>query len=149
MIDKKYADLAKLMAETVPWVKDSGIKLLDAEDGYIRAMMPREKHVNHVGIAFAGTHFSIMECVGAGITAVSYPGETWIPIIKEVNIQYKKPLLTDIYCEMRLPREKADELIAPLREKNKGEWVINMEVKNAEGEVCSTAKWTFYLKRFA
>lgn len=149
MIDEKYKDLAKLMVETVPWVKESGLKLLDAEDNYIRAMMPREKHVNHVGFAFAGTHFSIMECVGAAIVAVSYPGETWIPIIKSVNIEYKKPLATDIYCEISLPEEKARELIEPLKESGKGEWVIDMEVKNDQGEVCSVAKWTFYLKKFA
>ncbi len=149
MIDAKYEEIARLMLDTVPWVKESGLEVLDIEDFYVRAKMPREKHVNHVGFAFAGTHFAMMECIGAALVAVSYAGETWIPIIKTVTIDYKKPLSTDIYCEARLTPEQAEKLIEPLREKNKGEWIVDIEVKNEEGEVCSIAKWTFYLKRFA
>ncbi len=33
--------------------------------------------------------------------------------------------LSDIYCEIRFSKDQSEELIQPLKEKGKGEWVVN------------------------
>ena len=149
MIDKKYEGLPGLLTETIPWVKDGGLKLIEATDRHVKLMIPKDKHLNHVGIVYAGSLFMLMEVAGAALMATTYTG--YVPINKGMSIEFKKPGLTDMYCDLTLTREDADAMIKPIEEseKKKGDWVLKMEATDENGQVCATSVCTYYLKKFA
>lgn len=150
MIDEKYAGLTAMMTEGIPWVKDGGLTLLEATDNHVKLMIPKDKHLNHVGIVYAGSLFMLMEVAGAALMAVTYPDKGYVPINKGMSIEFKKPGLTDMYCDLTLSKEKADEMIKPIEEseKKKGDWVLEMEAIDENGQVCATSVCTYYLKKF-
>ncbi len=150
MIDEKYAGMPAMFTEGIPWVKEGGLTLVEAWDNHVKLMIPREKHLNHVGIIYAGSLFMLMEVAGAALMAVTYPGMGYVPINKGMSIEFKKPGTTDMFCDLTLTQEKADEMIKPIEEseKKKGDWVLEMEATDANGQVCATSVCTYYLKKF-
>lgn len=150
MIDEKYKGLPAMLTEGIPWVKDGGLTLLEATDNHVKMMIPKDKHLNHVGIIYAGSLFMLMEVAGAALMTVTYPGMGYVPINKGMSITFSKPGLTDMYCDLTLTKEKADEMIKPIEEseKKKGDWVLEMTATDENGTVCATSVCTYYLKKF-
>ncbi len=148
MIDEKYADLVKRAKKTVPWGEHSGLEFIDAEDRHVRLKMPKELHSNHVGIAWAGTLFSIMEIAAAALVAFTYPDTGWVPINRSMSVDFKKPVLTDIYCDLSISEEDAAEKIKPVEERGKGDWIVDITAQDENGEICATSRCNFYFKKF-
>ena len=66
MIEEKYKVAAGYVESGVEGIKRTGIKVLAMRDGYVKTLMPLEENVNHVGIMYAGSLFTIGECMGGG-----------------------------------------------------------------------------------
>lgn len=131
--------LDKIVTDTVPWVKIGGIKCDFLNPCHIKLSVPVKQHMNHLGIVYAGTHFMLMEVAGAALFWSCYGVEKLAPINKGMSIKYMRPATSDISCELTMSREEADERIATLGEKGKCDWVLDMEVKDADGNVVSKA----------
>jgi hypothetical protein len=139
-------ELKTALTETIPWVKQSGLKVDIFEKGHILLSVPViPQHINHVGIVYAGTYFMLMEVAGAALFLATYGLESYIPINKAMNIRFLKPSSTDISCELFLPQEKADEMIAPIMEKGKGDWMLDMTTVDSSGKTVSESTCTYYI----
>lgn len=133
------------ITETVPWVKQSGLRVEAFEPGHVRLTVPMDNHLNHVKIVYAGTHFMLMEVAGAALCMATYGIEEFVPLSKQMTIRYHKPALTDLCCELTLSAEKAEEMLQPIRARGKGDWNLDMSVTDAHGVVVSTATCNYYL----
>jgi len=142
-----YAAMKPLVEETIPWVKESGVKAELLEERHIVLRLPKENHLNHVGIVYAGSLFMLMELAGAALFGCTYPFGRYIPINKEMSIKFLKMGTTDILCDLSITPEKAAEMIKPVDEKGKGEWVLEMDCKDTEGNVVSTSVCHYYIKK--
>ncbi len=142
-----YAAMKPLIEETIPWVRDSGVKAERLEERHIVLRLPREHHLNHVGIVYAGSLFTLMELAGAALFGCTYPFGQYIPINKEMSIKFLKMGTTDILCDLSISKEKAAEMIKPIDEKGKGEWILEMECKDTNGNVVSTSVCHYYIKK--
>lgn len=140
------AFLKASLVETIPWVKMSDIKIDVFEQRHVRLSVPvKEKHLNHVGIVYAGTHFMLMEVAGAALFVATYGVEKFIPINKGMSIRYHRPAYTDLVCELKISAEEARAKIKPVEEKNSGDWILDMALTDAEGLEVSTSKCNYYL----
>ncbi len=135
-----------LITDTIPWVKESGLRVDIFEDRHVKLSVPvREKHLNHVGIVYAGTHFMLMEIAGAALFAVAYKSDRFVPINKGMSIRYLKPAVTDISCELRITEEEARAKMAPVEERGKGDWILDMSTTDAQGNIVSTSTCNYYI----
>jgi uncharacterized protein (TIGR00369 family) len=138
--------LKSSLIETIPWVKMSDIRVDVFEKRRVRLSVPvREKHLNHVGIVYAGTHFMLMEVAGAALFVTTYGIERFIPINKGMSIRYLKPAYTDLACELTLTEEDAAARIKPVEEKGRGDWILDMTVTDETGNTVSTSQCNYYL----
>jgi len=138
--------LISIITDTIPWVKMSDLKIDVFEDRHVRLSVPVvEKHLNHVGIVYAGTHFMLMEIAGAALFAATYIDTQFVPINKGMSIKYLKPAFTDLTCDLRLDKEEAENLIKPVKERGKGDWVLDMSVTDTTGNTVSSASCNYYL----
>ncbi len=139
-------ELKSALTDTIPWVKQSGLKVDVFEKGHILLSVPVNPiHMNHVGIVYAGTYFMLMEVSGAALFLATYGVERFIPINKSMNIRFIKPSSTDISCELFLSQEKADEMIKPILEKGKGDWILDMATSDSSGKTVSESTCTYYI----
>lgn len=142
-----YAAMKPLIEETIPWVRDSGLAAERLEERHVVLRLPRERHLNHVGIVYAGSLFTLMEIAGAALFGCTYPWGLYIPINKEMSIRFLRMGTTDILCDLSISAEKAEEMIRPIDEKGKGEWILEMDCKDTQGNVVAASTCTYYIKK--
>lgn len=137
--------LRRAITETIPWVKDSGLAVEIFEKGHVRLSVPAARHLNHVGIVYAGTHFMLMEVAGAALFMATYGIERFVPVNKGMSIRFLKPALTDIACELFLGPDEAEARLAPVVERGRGDWILEMSVTDVNGTVVSSSSCNYYL----
>lgn len=132
--------------DTIPWVKLSGLTVEIFEERHVRLSVPvKDLHMNHVGLVYAGTSFMLMEVAGAALFVAAYGLDRFVPINKAMNIRFLKPAATDISCDLTISAEDAAAKMAPIAERGKGEWVLDMTVTDTAGTVVAAATCTYYL----
>ena len=144
-----YSAFRPIIEETIPWVKDSGLRAEVLEERHIVLRLPRDHHLNHVGIVYAGSLFMLMEMAGAALFGCTYPFGKYIPINKGMSIQFLKMGITDILCDLTISEEKAFEMIKPIDTKGKGEWVLEMDCQDTEGKVIASSVCHYYIKKMS
>ena len=141
----EQAFLSSLITDTIPWVKDSGLRVDVFEVGHVKLSVPVARHLNHVGIVYAGTHFMLMEVAGAALFMATYGIERFVPVNKGMSIRFVKPGLTEISCELFLSPDEAEARLAPVIERGKGDWILDMSVTDTNGTVVSTSTCNYFI----
>jgi acyl-coenzyme A thioesterase PaaI-like protein len=148
MIEEKYREAAELAVGLVEAIKRTGIRALALRDRYAKMLMPLEGNVNHVGVMYAGSLFTLGEVAGGAIHLTSFDAGKLYPIVKEVHIRFRRPAASDVTMEVGLGAEEAARIQAEALEKGKADFVLNLELKDAGGEVVSIVSGTWQVRRF-
>lgn len=146
MIDEKYRDVAKLVVDLVEPIKRTGIQVVALRDRYAKLLMPLEGNVNHVGMMYAGSLFTLGEIAGGAIHMVSFDMTKLVPIVKEVKIRFRRPAITDVTMEVSLDAEEASRIESEALEKGKADYQLRLELMDAGGEVVSVVSGTWQVR---
>jgi thioesterase domain-containing protein len=148
VIDEKYRDAALMLEKAVPIIEKTGVKIIGLKDRYAKIVMPFETNINHIGIMYGGSLFILAEFSGGVIYYVSFDSSKFFPIVKEVSIRYRRPAMTDVTLEVALEEEEVQEIQEAADREGKKDWVMDLELKDANGEVCSVVHGTWQLRKF-
>ena len=78
-----------------------------AEERHVVVRLPANSmHLNHVNIVYAGSYFVLAESSGATLIKCTYAGK-YVPIIKSVNIDYRKPTKRDLIVDISMTEPKS------------------------------------------
>ncbi|MCP4756922.1 MAG: DUF4442 domain-containing protein [Proteobacteria bacterium] len=147
MIEERYKTLAEFSVSLVEGIKRTGIRVIGLRDRYAKILMPLEGNVNHVGMMYAGSLFTIGEFSGGIIHGVSFDVKRFVPIVKEVTIRFQSPATTDVTLEVSLGREEADRIQAEAEENGKADFALELEIKDAGGETVSLVKGLWQIRK--
>lgn len=148
MIDEKYKDAPALIAQAVHIIHETGLEIVGLKDRYAKLVMPLKPNLNHIGIMYAGSLFILAECSGGVIYYVSFDIHRFYPIVKEVSISYKRPATTDVTLEIELSEEEAKVIQKEADEAGKKDWVMDLELKDTQGRVCSIVHGIWQLRKY-
>ncbi|MBN2514643.1 MAG: YiiD C-terminal domain-containing protein [Deltaproteobacteria bacterium] len=141
-----YDVLKKIVLGIVPWVTMSDVDVEILEERHVRLVLPvKKKHLNHVGIVYAGSHFMLMELAGGALFAVTYGLNNFVPINKGMTINYHKPAITDLVCDLTLGKEQAENMIKTITANGKGDWILDMSVTDHAGNTVSSSTCNYYI----
>ena len=146
MIEKKYEGIADFCITSIEAIHRTGIKILEMRKRYVKIMMPLEGNVNHIGMMYAGSLFTIGEISGGVIHGASFDITKFVPIVKEVNIRYRRPAMTDVTLEVTITEEEADRIQAEAAKNGKADFPMELEIKDASGEVVSIVKGIWQIR---
>ena len=146
MSEEKYAGAAPLITDSVGAIKRTGIRVVTLRDRYAKLLMPLEGNVNHVGMMYAGSLFTLGEIAGGAIHVVSFDMTRLFPIVKEIKIRFRRPAMTDVIMEVELSAEEASRIQAEALEKGKADFVLNLELEDADGQVVSIVEGTWQVR---
>jgi acyl-coenzyme A thioesterase PaaI-like protein len=144
--EEQYAGAAPLITDAVEAIKRTGIRVVTLRDRYAKMLMPLEGNVNHVGMMYAGSLFTLGEIAGGAIHVVSFDMTRLYPIVKEINIRFRRPAMTDVTMEVELSAEEAARIQAEALEKGKADYALNLELQDAGGEVVSIVTGTWQVR---
>jgi len=140
MIEDKYKVTAGYVETGVEGIQRTGIKVLAMKDRYVKTLMPLAGNVNHVGIMYAGSLFTIGECMGGAIYGVAFDVKRFYPIVKEVTIKFRRPVVTDVTLELEMSENEAEAIQQEAEEKGKADFTLDLELKDTNGEtVCAVS----------
>ncbi|OUO89776.1 DUF4442 domain-containing protein [Gordonibacter sp. An230] len=127
-----FVNLAKLQPEIV-------------EERHVRLGLPIQGlHMNHVGIAYAGSEFVLAEIAGGTLFMATYGDDEFVPILKGVDIKFLKPGTKDLHVELALTEKEAEEKIGPVRERGRGDYFLAVEVRDADDDVVAAFDFNYY-----
>ncbi len=147
MIEDKYKVMAEYVETGIEGIKRTGIRALALRDRYVKMLMPLAGNVNHVGIMYAGSLFTIGECMGGAIYGVAFDVQRFYPIVKEVTIKFRRPAATDVTLELEMGEEEADRIQQEAEEAGKADFTLDLELKDTNGEVVSSVHGIWQIRK--
>ncbi|MEI3232254.1 MAG: DUF4442 domain-containing protein [Gordonibacter pamelaeae] len=105
-----FAGLAKNVSDgPTPFVNMAQLQAEAVEERHVRLRLPvAERHLNHVGIAYAGSEFVLAEIAGGTLFMATYGTDEFVPILKGVELKFLKPGTKDLVVDLSLTEEEAE-----------------------------------------
>jgi len=136
-MEEKYKTLAAYLESAIGIVKHMGLKVISLKERQVKLLMPLQKNINHVGTMYAGSLFTLGEIMGGAIFVASFDIGKYYPLVKEIQIRYRKPAMTDITVEAALTEDRVEQILKEVEEKGKADFNLDLELLDANGEVVS------------
>lgn len=146
MIDEKYQVHIGMLESTVKIIEKMGIRIVEMQDRHVKVMLPYEPNINHIGSIYAGSLFSVGEYIGGPMYFASFDTTRFYPIVKSVNIQFKRLAVTDMTVEATLSKAEVDAIQAEAEAKGKADWKMDLEIKDQAGTVCCLLQGVWQLR---
>lgn len=128
-----------------PYVNMAGLKAELVEERHVRLTLPvAERHLNHVGIAYAGSEFVLAEISGATLFMATYGTDKYVPILKGVELKFLKPGTKDLVVDISLSEEEAAEKIKEVEERGRGNYFLEIPVCDIDGEQVAQMDFNYY-----
>ena len=147
MIEEKYRNLAEQTVSFVKAIQRTGLQVVGMKDGYVKLMMPLAENVNHVGIMYAGSLFTIGEVIGGIYWGMQFDVDKFYPIVKEINIQFRKPAMTDVTLEKTFDPEETKRVEAEAERNGKADFTLDLELKDANDQVVSVVRGIWQIRK--
>ena len=132
-----------------------GIRVVEVGPGFAAAELPPEPNVNHFGVTYAGSLYSVAEMLGGVLCLATFdldPGSGgelagFVPLVKESTIRFRRPALGVVRAEASLPEDEVVRVRSDALATGKGEFVLEATLTDAQGEVVATTVGTYQLRR--
>jgi thioesterase domain-containing protein len=134
--------------KTIPFLERTGIVVDHAERGFVRLRMPFEPNVNHVGMMYAGALFTLAEVPGGTIFLTTFDTTKYYPIVKDLQIRFRRPAMTDITVEVRIDDDEVARITAEAEANGKADYAWECELVDATGEVVAISRNTYQMRAF-
>lgn len=147
MIEERFKIVAELAVNSIEAIRRTGIQVIALREGYAKMMMPLQGNINHVGMMYAGSLFTLGEFSGGIIYGAAFNVEKFYPIVKEVSIRFRRPALTDVTLEVSMGKEEAQKIQDTCDKDGKCDFPLNLEIKDGAGEVVALVTGTWQLRK--
>ena len=147
MIEKKYEEHVGLLESIVKIIAAMGIRIVEMGDRHVKVLLPLEPNINHIGTMYAGSLFTVGEFIGGAIFIASFDYTRFYPIVKAINIQYRRPATTSVTVETTLSTEEINAIQQEADTKGKADWKMNLELKDQAGEVCCLVQGVWQMRK--
>ena len=136
----------QLTEEQIAFVQRSGLKAEVLEVGHVRLRMPLTGNQNHIGSMYAGALFTLAEIPGGALFLTSFDAQRFYPIVKEMNLRFRRPASGDIWVEAHLTAEEIQQLQKQATELGKAEYVLQLQLTDESGEVVVESRGLYQLR---
>jgi thioesterase domain-containing protein len=146
-ISDEHKELVNYLEKTIKIIEKMGMRILDFQKHSVKIKLPKEPNINHLGTVYAGSLFSLADYAGGVLFHASFDGKKYYPLLKEVTIAFKKPATTDITVEASMSPAQAEQIKNIADETGKADWVLDLELKDAKGDICCIAHGIFQMRK--
>lgn len=136
----------QLTEEQIAFVQRSGLKADVLEVGHVRLRMPLAGNQNHIGSMYAGALFTLAEIPGGALFLTSFDTQRFYPIVKEMNLRFRRPATGDIHVEASLSKAQIEQLQKQATEEGKAEYVLELQLTDDSGEVVAQSRGLYQLR---
>jgi len=146
-ISDEYKSLVRYLEKAIMIIEKMGMQIVGFKKGSVKILLPKNPNVNHIGTVYAGSLFSLADYAGGVLFFASFDHKKYVPILKEVTINFKKPATTDITVEATMSPEQIERLQKTADEAGKADWVMDLELKDEQGNICCLVHGNFQMRK--
>ena len=132
--------MAEIVGIDIPIISQMGAEILELREAGIKVKMPLAPNINHVGMMYAGSLFTLAEFPAGVVFMKRLDTTKVVPVVAEVSIRYRRPALTDIYADFQFEDEIFARLQAEALEKGKASFNHTQELTDESGEVVAISE---------
>lgn len=140
-------DPKTLLEKSIPIVAKMGIKVVEFGKNHAKLKLPFEGNANHIDIVYAGSLFTLGELAGGAIFHASFDNLRYYPVVKKVEITFKRMALTDVTVEVGLSEEKVAQINQTAEARGKADFDLSLELKDNSGEVCCLVDGVWQIRK--
>jgi len=128
-------------------------RVVDVRPGFAAAELPPEPNVNHFGVTYAGSLYSVAEMLGGILSLATFDLEPdgelagFVPLVKESTIRFRRPALGVVRASASLAEDEVARVRADALATGRGEFVLEATLTDAAREVVATTVGTYQLRR--
>jgi acyl-coenzyme A thioesterase PaaI-like protein len=137
----------KILESGIPFVHRSGLRVLELARGRVRVCMPFAGNANHIGTLYAGALFTCAEIPGGALFLSSFDPARCYPVVKALNLRFLRPARSDVFLEIGLAEPELQRIQAELDAQGKAEFVLEGELKDADGLTVASSHGVYQLRR--
>ncbi len=139
--------LKQLLEEKIDFVKRMGLKAEVLERGHVELLAPATGNQNHIGSMYAGALFTLAEIPGGALFLTSFNTQRFYPVLKSMQIDFKRPALGDIRVTARLSDADIQRIEQQAETDGKAPYTLTLELKNAQNEVVAISQGQYQLRQ--
>ncbi|WAJ38140.1 YiiD C-terminal domain-containing protein [Pseudomonas sp. GOM7] len=136
----------QLTEQQIAFVKRSGLKAEVLEPGFVRLCMPLQGNQNHIGSMYAGALFTLAEIPGGALFLTSFDAKRFYPVIKEMNLRFRRPAMGDIRVEARLSPDDVVRLQEQACLHGKADYLLELQLTDGNAEVVAESRGQYQLR---
>jgi acyl-coenzyme A thioesterase PaaI-like protein len=136
----------QLTEEQIAFVRRSGLKAEVLEPGHVRLCMPLEGNQNHIGTLYAGALFTLAEIPGGALFLTSFDSRRFYPIVKEMNLRFRRPAKGDIWVDARMAREEIMRIQQEAVANGRADYLLELQLLDATGEVVAESRGLYQMR---
>jgi thioesterase domain-containing protein len=148
MIQPDLAELTAGVRALIPIMGAMELSIVDARRGHAAAELPPGPNVNHFGVMYAGSLFTVAEMLGGVLGLNTFDLEGFVPIVKRMEIRFLKPATGTVTARTLLTEEEITSIEATAREAGKAEFTLTTEVVDEAGVVVAATEGVYQMRRF-
>jgi thioesterase domain-containing protein len=134
---------------SIPVMETMGLSIVELRRGYAAARIPMEPNGNHIGTMYAGSLFTVAEVLGGVIGLVSFDLDGYFPVVKGVDIAFRRTATSAVRAETTLADDEIDRIQAEALENGKSEFVLDATLTDESGTVVATSRGTYQMRNTA
>ncbi|MDH0893689.1 MULTISPECIES: YiiD C-terminal domain-containing protein [unclassified Pseudomonas] len=142
------AEMARAFTEEkIDFVRRSGLKAEELQLGFVRLRMPLAGNQNHIGTLYAGALFTLAEIPGGALFLTSFDVQRFYPLIKEMNLRFRRPATSDISVEARLDGAEIERIQSEAERAGKADYRLELQLLDTAGEVVAETSALYQLRK--
>lgn len=146
MSENPIDSINAVIEASVPALYGMGVRAAEARPGFAASTVPIEGNGNHFGAMYAGVLFSVAEVLGGVLAASTFDPTKFFPLVKDLQISFRKPATTDVRAEAQLDDETVQRATADAAANGKAEFVLDAVVTDAQGVTVATTHGIYQLR---
>ncbi|QUQ64316.1 YiiD C-terminal domain-containing protein [Kutzneria sp. CA-103260] len=136
-----------ILSATIPIADRMGVRVVDLCPGHVVGVVGVDGNTNHVGTMYAGVLFTVAEVLGGAIAMVTFDAEKYVPIVKEVQIKFRRPARSTVRATASLSEAEIAETLATAEEHGKADFDLYAELVDADGMTVATTHGVYQIRR--
>lgn len=132
----------------IPIAGHMGLEVLHTERARVVLRLPFEPNINHVGMVYAGSIFTLAEIPGGVLFATIFDVSRFYPIVGEMSVRFAKPAMTSLLVDARMEEPEIERVTAELDATGKAKWVLDQQVIDTNGDVVATTSAAYFGRAF-
>ncbi|MBI5252546.1 MAG: YiiD C-terminal domain-containing protein [Desulfomonile tiedjei] len=136
----------ELVEKKVAFVERMRLSAVEMRPCYAKLAAPLKGNENHVGGMYAGALFTLAEMPGGALFLTTFDMTKYYPIVKEMNVQFRRPALSDCTVEVSISESEADRIRDEADKNGKAEFILEAEIKDQSGEVVARSRGIYQIR---